>query len=69
MILFIIQRDDITHFEVSNGDPVYKEALKKAKKSGVDVRAISIKWVQQKNTDSNTYNITPICGNNVKVEL
>ena len=73
MILFIIQRDDITHFEVSNGDPVYKEALKKAKESGVSVRAISVKWVQQTDNDNKNdngnYNITPICGNVVKVEL
>ena len=77
MILFIVQRDDITHFEVSNGDPVYKEALKKANESGVIVRAISVKWVENNantndndnDNDNDNYNITPICGNIVKVEL
>ena len=44
LLCFVIQRDDIVRFQASNLDPEYKEAVKNAKESGVEIIAMVIKW-------------------------
>ena len=44
IIVFVIQRTDILHFQGSNLDPIYKEALNKAYKNGVEIIPIQVNW-------------------------
>lgn len=43
-LYFIIQRNDCEYFKPSNIDQFYKKALEKAKKNGVNIKAISVDW-------------------------
>lgn len=47
IICFVIQRNDIVSFQASNLDPIYKAALKKAVKNGVEVLPVIIEWNKQ----------------------
>ena len=44
IIVFVIQRNDIIYFQGSNIDPIYKNALNKAYKNGVEIIPISTPW-------------------------
>ena len=48
VLLFIIQRTDVSKFTVSKNDLQYYEACKNAMKAGVIFKAISVKWDTQK---------------------
>ena len=47
MLLFIIQRNDVSKFCISKLDIQYKEACKKALAAGVIIKAISVRWDNQ----------------------
>jgi len=47
MLLFLVQRNDVSKFCVTKLDPTYKEACKKALNAGVVFKAISIRWDNQ----------------------
>ena len=47
VLLFIIQRNDVSKFCITKLDPIYKDACKKALESGVIIKAISVKWDTQ----------------------
>ena len=49
ILIFVIQRNDIIHFQASNLDPLYKNALQTAYKNGVEVIPIQIHWEQTGN--------------------
>ena len=44
IICFVIQRDDVNRFQASVVDPEYRNALKTAFDSGVEVFTLAIKW-------------------------
>ena len=44
VLLFIVQRNDVSKFCITKLDPIYKDACKKALESGVIIKAISVKW-------------------------
>lgn len=44
VLLFIIQRNDVSQFCISKLDPQYKDACKKAVDAGVIIKAISVRW-------------------------
>uniref|UniRef100_A0A6C0D7Q3 Sugar fermentation stimulation protein C-terminal domain-containing protein n=1 Tax=viral metagenome TaxID=1070528 RepID=A0A6C0D7Q3_9ZZZZ len=44
VLLFIVQRTDVSQFCITKLDPIYKEACKKALDSGVIIKAISVRW-------------------------
>jgi DNA-binding sugar fermentation-stimulating protein len=44
LLCFVIQRDDVECFKPSSLDPEYKDAVKKANESGVEIIAMVIKW-------------------------
>lgn len=48
ILLFVVQRDDVCMFQPSNGDVIYLDALREAKEVGVEIKAVSIKWVYNK---------------------
>lgn len=43
-LLFIIQRTDVNCFQTSNIDPIYKEAVSKASKNGVNIIVLQVNW-------------------------
>lgn len=43
-LYFIIQRNDCDYFKPSDVDQFYSEAIKKAKKNNVNIKAISVEW-------------------------
>ena len=47
MLLFIVQRTDVSTFCITKLDNIYKEACKKALESGVLIKAISMRWDKQ----------------------
>ena len=49
IIVFVIQRNDILHFQGSNLDPIYKKALNKAYENGVEIIPIQVNWDYQGN--------------------
>ena len=49
ILIFVIQRNDITHFQASNLDPLYKNALYSAFKNGVEVIPIQVHWEESGN--------------------
>lgn len=60
ILCFIIQRDDVKQFQPSNIDLIYKDAVYKAHKNGVEIKTIQVKW----NSDGECYfvkNDLPIC--------
>jgi len=46
IICYVIQRTDVSSFQPSNIDPIYKEAVINAVKNGVQVLPIVIKWTK-----------------------
>jgi len=44
VLLFIVQRNDVSKFCITKLDPIYKDACKKALDSNVIIKAISVKW-------------------------
>jgi len=44
ILCFIIQRNGVKHFQTSNIDLVYKDAVYKAHKNGVEIKTIQVKW-------------------------
>jgi hypothetical protein len=44
ILCFIIQRDDVERFQISTLDPEYRDAVKTAKDSGVEIIAMLVKW-------------------------
>ena len=47
VLLFVVQRNDISKFCITKLDPIYKEACKKALEAGVIIKAISVRWDTQ----------------------
>lgn len=47
IICYVIQRTDVSSFQPSNIDPIYKEAVIEAVKNGVQVLPIVIKWTRE----------------------
>ena len=45
IMFYVIQRDDVTQFDISKLDPIYRGNVKKAQESGVELYAIYMKWV------------------------
>ena len=43
-LLFIVQRTDVNCFQTSNIDPIYKEAVSKASKNGVNITVLQVNW-------------------------
>lgn len=50
ILCFVIQRDDVERFQPCSFDPEYKEAVKIAHNSGVEIMAMVVKW--DKNGDA-----------------
>jgi len=44
IMCYVIQRRDVSSFQASNVDPIYKAAFKKAVESGVEVITLQIGW-------------------------
>ena len=47
ILCFVIQRDDVGGFMVSEDDPIYREAVMDAYVNGVEVLALVIKWTTE----------------------
>jgi len=47
VLLFIVQRTDVSTFCITKLDPIYKQACKRALDSGVIIKAISVRWDTQ----------------------
>ena len=41
---YVIQRNDVKSFEPSYCDPIYKSAVEKAIKNGVEMIVLKVKW-------------------------
>ncbi len=46
IICYVIQRTDVSSFQPSNIDPIYKEAVVNAVKNGVQILPLVIKWTK-----------------------
>ena len=44
ILCFVIQRNDVKHFQTSNLDLIYKDAVYKAWKNGVEITTIQVEW-------------------------
>jgi len=66
VILYVIQRDDIAMFQISNGDQIYLDTIKDAIASNVEIVAVSISWTS---TQDGTVLVPKIHNNNVKVSV
>jgi DNA-binding sugar fermentation-stimulating protein len=44
IMCYVIQRRDVSSFQASNVDPIYKAAFKKAIESGVEVITLQVEW-------------------------
>ena len=44
ILCFVIQRTDVSHFQPSNIDLIYKKAVQEAHESGVEIRAVQVEW-------------------------
>jgi DNA-binding sugar fermentation-stimulating protein len=44
ILCFVIQRTDVSHFQTSNIDLTYKEAVYKAWQNGVEITTIQVSW-------------------------
>ena len=47
ILCFVIQRTDVSHFQTSNIDKIYKDAVYKAWQNGVEIKTIQVEWNQQ----------------------
>ena len=43
---YVVQRDDADSFTISDTDPIYKQAVKEAVESGVEIIVLKIKWTK-----------------------
>tara|TARA_Y100000389_G_scaffold131115_2_gene128569 strand:- start:1664 stop:2527 length:864 start_codon:yes stop_codon:yes gene_type:complete len=50
IMFYVIQRDDAISFDISKLDPIYRENVKKAQESGVELYAIQMKWIYNNGT-------------------
>jgi len=66
LILYVIQRDDITSFQISRGDQIYLETIKEALAASVEIAAVSIGW---KASENGTALVPTIHNNTVKVSV
>ena len=48
VLLFIVQRTDVDRFTITKLDPIYKTAVAVAKDAGVLIKAISVRWDNQR---------------------
>jgi len=48
ILLFVIQRNDVSGFQPSRIDPIYLEAVRAADKAGVEVTTLQVKWIENK---------------------
>ena len=48
ILLFVIQRIDISSFQPSNMDPIYKDAVLEAINAGVEVKTLVVNWNSNK---------------------
>ena len=46
ILCFIIQRKDVSLFQTSNLDPIYKEAVYKAHQNGVEINTLQVQWTR-----------------------
>ena len=46
ILCFVIQRDDVSSFQPSIIDPIYRDAVYAAKNAGVEIYAVVCKWHQ-----------------------
>lgn len=46
ILCFVVQRTDVSCFQTSNIDLVYKAAVKKAFESGVEIKTIQVEWTR-----------------------
>ena len=46
IMCYVIQRTDVSSFQASNVDPIYKSAFKKAIETGVEVITLQVSWSQ-----------------------
>lgn len=44
ILCFVIQRNDVKHFQTSNIDLIYKEAVYKAWQNGVEIKTVQVEW-------------------------
>lgn len=44
LLLFVVQRGDVTQFEISLRDPIYRDAVREAIRDGVQVHCIRVSW-------------------------
>jgi len=44
ILCFVIQRTDVSHFQPSNIDLIYKKAVQEAHESGVEISAVQVEW-------------------------
>ncbi len=47
IICYVIQRNDVTRFEISKSDPEYREAVFQAINAGVEALALVIEWTNE----------------------
>ena len=47
ILCFIVQRNDVKHFQTSNVDLVYKKAVYQAYQNGVEIKTIQVEWNKQ----------------------
>ena len=47
ILCFIIQRNDVKHFQTSNVDLTYKAAVYQASLNGVEIKTIQVEWTKQ----------------------
>ena len=48
ILLFVIQREDVSSFQPSRIDPIYLSAIQNAWKKGVEIKTIQMKWINNK---------------------
>jgi len=47
ILCFVIQRNDVKHFQTSNVDLMYKKAVFDAHQNGVEIKTIQVEWTKQ----------------------
>ena len=52
IMFYVIQRDDVTSFDISKLDLIYRGNVKKAQEAGVELYAIQMKWIYENGTMS-----------------
>ena len=46
ILCFVIQRNDVKHFQTSNVDLIYKKAVYDAHQNGVEIKTIQVEWTK-----------------------